>query len=86
MEGRREVMWRGKGGLSISHFYVGEQEPAQGWHAKILTCGLWIFMRGHPRREIVEDTQVSLECNPILRVPASFPRTRGFGWGRRSAE
>lgn len=40
MEGRREVMWRGKGGLSISHFYVGEQEPAQGWHAKILTCGL----------------------------------------------
>lgn len=44
MEARREVMWRGKGGLSISHFYVGEREPAQGWHAKILTCGLWIFM------------------------------------------
>lgn len=40
MEARREVMWRGKGGLSISHFYVGEQEPAQGWRAKILTCGL----------------------------------------------
>lgn len=36
-------------------------------------------MRGRRRRQIVEDKAVSLECNPILHVPASFPRTGGSG-------
>lgn len=40
-------------------------------------------MLGRPRRQIVEDKAASPECNPILHVPVSFPRTRGL-WGGES--
>lgn len=36
-------------------------------------------MLGRRHHQIVEDKAVSLDCNPILRVPASFPRTGGRG-------
>lgn len=36
MREKEVVMWRGKGGISISHSCVGEGELAQDWHAEIL--------------------------------------------------
>lgn len=42
-------------------------------------------MLGRPHHQIVEDKAVSLKCNPILHVPASFPRAGGLQAERAAA-
>lgn len=84
------VMWRGKGGISVSHSRVGEGELAQDWHAEILIpggCEYSCLPVSHP--ENVEDKSSVPECGIILHVPVDFQGQggcrrggwlRGWGW------